>query len=103
MSESLVVRLDADTVRALEQLKRQIDAALPEDVAPPFTIAALARHSIRKWCDQQAKPVPNPCLTEEQQQDERRRLADAAEPAPATYADRFLGNVPGRGVIQTGG
>jgi len=64
MSESLVVRLDADTVRALEQLKRQIDDALPEGTMPPFTIAALARHSIRKWCDQQAAPVPNPCDAE---------------------------------------
>ncbi|MGM0913284.1 MAG: hypothetical protein ACQEXC_05780 [Pseudomonadota bacterium] len=91
MSESLVVRLDADTVRALEQLKRQIDATLPEGTMPPFTIAALARHSIRKWCDQQAAPVPNPCLTEEQQQEERRRLADALEPAPVDYAQRFLG------------
>ncbi len=93
MTQRLVVHLDADTVRALEQLKRQIDAALPEGTMPPFTIPALARHSIRKWCDQQAKPVPNPCLTEEQQQDERRRLADALEPAPADYGQRFLGGL----------
>ncbi|WP_445005473.1 hypothetical protein [Halomonas mongoliensis] len=93
MTQRLVVHLDADTVRALEQLKRQIDAALPEGTMPPFTIPALARHSIRKWCDQQAAPVPNPCQTEEEQQEARRRLADAAEPAPVTYADRYLGGL----------
>lgn len=79
MSESLVVRLDADTVRALEQLKRQIDDALPEGTMPPFTIAALARHSIRKWCDQQAAPIPNPCLTPDQQRDEAGALEQARQ------------------------
>ena len=96
MSKRLVVHLDADTVRALEQLKRQIDAALSEDAAPPFTIAALARHSIRKWCDQQAAPVPNPCLTPEQQQQAVRDLADALEPVgkhEATYIDRYFGRL----------
>lgn len=70
MSESLVVRLDADTVRALEQLKRQIDASLPDDVMPPFTLPALARHAIRKWCNLQAAPVPTPYDLDESEGDQ---------------------------------
>ncbi|MDN3523519.1 hypothetical protein [Halomonas ramblicola] len=77
--QPLNIRLDAGTVRRLEQLQRQINAELPEGVMPPFSLAALARHSIRKWCDQQFKPMPNPCLTEEQQREEERKLAQERE------------------------
>lgn len=65
--ENLVIRLDASTVRALDQYKRQIDAALPDGVLPPFSMAALARHSIQKWCEQNAAPVPRPWEKEEQE------------------------------------
>ncbi|WP_253449251.1 hypothetical protein [Halomonas sp. Y3] len=79
MSESLVVRLDADTVRRLEQMKRQIDSALPDGAIPPFTLAALARHSIRKWADHIAEPVPNPCLTPAQERDAAGALEQARQ------------------------
>lgn len=96
MSRTTVVRLDADTVRALEQLKAQIDASLPPDVVPPFTLPALARHAIRKHCEANAAPIPNPCLTEQQVQYERRRqdeerdvLRYGEKPANG-YADAFV-------------
>ncbi|MGY4876662.1 hypothetical protein ACLUEY_02100 [Vreelandella aquamarina] len=69
----MVIHVDADTVRALEQLKAQIDASLPADTMPPFTLAGLARHAIRKHCDANAAPIPNPCQSE----------------APSHYADAF--------------
>lgn len=55
--KAVTVHLDEHAVRALEQLKRQIDSQLPADVLPPFSIPALARHAIVKWCDQQAAAV----------------------------------------------
>lgn len=56
-SRTVTIHLDENAVRALEQLKRQIDSQLPDDVLPPFTIPALARHAIVKWCDHQAAAV----------------------------------------------
>lgn len=53
----MTVHLDERTVAALNQLKRQIEANAVGDV-PGFTLPELARHSIRKWCDKQAAPVP---------------------------------------------
>ena len=53
----MTVHLDERTVAALNQLKRQIEANAVSDV-PGFTLPELARHSIRKWCDKQAAPVP---------------------------------------------
>jgi hypothetical protein len=54
---ALTVHLDEDCMAALEQLKRQIDVNAPEGM-PPFSMPALARHAIRKWCDHAAAPVP---------------------------------------------
>lgn len=48
MCEPLTIRLDAETVALLESVKREIDAALPEGMAPPISLAALARHAIRE-------------------------------------------------------
>lgn len=56
-AKTVTIHLDENAVRALEQLKRQIDSQLPDDVLPPFTIPALARHAIVKWCDSQAAAV----------------------------------------------
>lgn len=53
----MTIHLDECTVAALKQLKRQIEANAVSDV-PSFTLPELARHSIRKWCDKQAEPVP---------------------------------------------
>lgn len=53
----MTIHLDEYTVAALKQLKRQIEANAVSDV-PSFTLPELARHSIRKWCDKQAAPVP---------------------------------------------
>lgn len=53
----MTVHLDEYTVAALKQLQRQIAANGVGDV-PNFTLPELARHSIRKWCDKQAAPVP---------------------------------------------
>lgn len=55
---TLTVHLDEDCVRVLLQLKRQIDTAMPEGAAPPFSLPELARHAVRKWCDHVAAPVP---------------------------------------------
>ena len=57
--KTMNVHLDEDCVHALEQLKRQIDALAPQGM-PVFTLQALARHAIRKWCDHVAAPVPAP-------------------------------------------
>lgn len=57
--KDMTVHLDEDTIAALEQLKRQIDAHAPNGM-PPFSLPALARHAIRKWCDHTAAPVPLP-------------------------------------------
>ena len=53
----MTINLDEFTVAALRQLKAQIERQAVGDV-PGFTLAELARHSIRKWCDKQAAPVP---------------------------------------------
>ena len=53
----MTIHLDEFTVSALKQLQRQIEAEAVAD-APGFTLTELARHSIRKWCDNQAAPVP---------------------------------------------
>ena len=53
----MTIHLDEFTVAALKQLQRQIAANAVGDV-PNFTLPELARHSIRKWCDKQAAPVP---------------------------------------------
>lgn len=55
---TLTIHLDEDCLAALEQLKRQIDVTAPEGM-PPFSMPALARHAIRKWCDHAAAPVPH--------------------------------------------
>lgn len=58
MSKSgMTIRLDECTVAALKQLKRQIEYEALRDT-PSFTLPQLARHAIRKWCDNQAAPVP---------------------------------------------
>lgn len=63
-TKGMTVHLDEHCVAALEQLQRQINAESTAG-APPFSLPALARHSIRKWCDHTAKPVPSPAdLTE---------------------------------------
>ena len=54
----MTIHLDEYTVLALKQLKAQIEAASVSADAPGFTLPELARHSIRKWCDNQAAPVP---------------------------------------------
>jgi len=56
-AKGMTVHLDEDCIRALNQLKRQIDAQAPDGM-PTFSIQALARHAIRKWCDREAAPVP---------------------------------------------
>lgn len=57
--DTMTIHLDAECVQALKQLKRQIDANAPDGM-PVFSLQALARHSIRKWCDHAAAPVPRP-------------------------------------------
>jgi len=56
-AKGMTVHLDEGCVSALNQLKRQIDAQAPDGM-PTFSIQALARHAIRKWCDREAAPVP---------------------------------------------
>lgn len=56
-AKGMTVHLDEGCVSALNQLKRQIDAQAPDGM-PVFSIQALARHAIRKWCDHVAAPVP---------------------------------------------
>ena len=63
-SKHLTVHLDEHTVSMLAQLKRQIDAERHPS-APPYSMAELARLSIRKWCDHQAAPVQHPWLGKE--------------------------------------
>jgi hypothetical protein len=63
-NKHLTVHLDEQTVSMLSQLKRQIDAERHPS-APPYSMAELARLSIRKWCDNQAAPVPHPWLVKE--------------------------------------
>ena len=57
--DTMTIHLDAECVEALKQLKRQIDANAPDGM-PVFSLQALARHAIRKWCDHTAAPVPRP-------------------------------------------
>lgn len=63
-NKHLTVHLDEHTLSMLAQLKRQIDAERHPS-APPYSMAELARLSIRKWCDNQAAPVPHPWLGKE--------------------------------------
>lgn len=58
-AKGMTVHLDEECVAALSQLKRQIDATAPAGM-PVFSIQALARHAIRKWCDHTAAPIPRP-------------------------------------------
>ena len=53
----MTVHLDEGCIRDLEYVKRCIDAQAGEH-APVFSLAALARHAIRKWCDHVAAPAP---------------------------------------------
>lgn len=55
-AKGMTVHLDEGCINALNQLKRQIDAKAPAGM-PNFSIQALARHAIRKWCDHEAAPV----------------------------------------------
>lgn len=57
--KNMTVHLDEDCIRNLEQLKRRLDAEAG-DHAPMFSLPALARHAIRKWCDHVAAPIPRP-------------------------------------------
>lgn len=67
--KTLTVHLDEDTVRALQQLQRTMQAESVLDT-PPFSLPALARHAIRKWCDNQARPIVKPWEKEANQQEE---------------------------------
>lgn len=53
----MTIHLDEGCIRALEQLKRRLDAEAGNH-APMFSLPALARHAIRKWCDHVAAPMP---------------------------------------------
>lgn len=53
----MTIHLDEGCIRDLEQLKRRLDAEAGEH-APVFSLPALARHAIRKWCDHVAAPMP---------------------------------------------
>ncbi|WP_286953505.1 MULTISPECIES: hypothetical protein [unclassified Pseudomonas] len=55
----VTIHLDEGCIRDLQQLKRRIDAQAGEH-APVFSLPALARHAIRKWCDHVAAPMPRP-------------------------------------------
>ena len=55
--KNMTVHLDEDCIRNLEQLKRRLDAEAGNH-APMFSLPALARHAIRKWCDHVAAPMP---------------------------------------------
>ena len=55
----MTIHLDEGCIRDLEQLKRRLDAEAGEH-APMFSLPALARHAIRKWCDHVAAPMPRP-------------------------------------------
>lgn len=56
----LTIHLDEDCLRDLLQLKRRLDAETGKYKLPVFTLPALARHAIRKWCDHVAAPMPRP-------------------------------------------
>ena len=55
----MTIHLDEDCIRNLEQLKRRLDAEAG-DKGPMFSLPALARHAIRKWCNHVAAPMPRP-------------------------------------------
>ena len=55
----MTIHLDEGCIRDLEQLKRRLDTEAGEH-APMFSLPALARHAIRKWCDHVAAPMPRP-------------------------------------------
>ena len=55
----MTIHLDEDCVRDLKLLKLRLDLEAG-DYAPMFSLPALARHAIRKWCDHVAAPLPRP-------------------------------------------
>lgn len=55
----MTIHLDEDCVRVLKLLKLRLDLEAG-DCAPMFSLPALARHAIRKWCDHVAAPLPRP-------------------------------------------
>ena len=55
----MTIHLDEDTVRGLKILKRRLDLETGMTL-PAFSLPALARHAIRKWCDHVAAPLPRP-------------------------------------------
>ena len=55
----MTIHLDEDCVRVLKMLKLRLDLEAGE-FAPVFSLPALARHAIRKWCDHVAAPLPRP-------------------------------------------
>ena len=55
----MTIHLDEDCVHALKMLKRRLDIEAG-DFAPMFSLPALARHAIRKWCSHVAAPCPRP-------------------------------------------
>lgn len=57
--KGMTIHLDEDCVRELKLLKRRLDLQAG-DHAPMFSLPALARHAIRKWCDHVAAPLPRP-------------------------------------------
>lgn len=57
--KGMTIHLDEDCVRELKLLKRRLDLESGM-VLPAFSIPALARHAIRKWCDHVAAPLPRP-------------------------------------------
>lgn len=58
-SKGMTIHLDEDTVRDLKMLKRRLDLETGMTL-PAFSLPALARHAIRKWCDHAAAPMPRP-------------------------------------------
>lgn len=58
-NKGTTIHLDEDCVRALKLLKLRLDLE-GGDLAPMFSLPALARHAIRKWCDHVAAPLPRP-------------------------------------------
>ena len=53
------IHLDEECVRALKLHKLRLDLEAG-DYAPMFSLPALARHAIRKWCNHVAAPLPRP-------------------------------------------
>ena len=57
--KGMTIHLDEYCVHDLKMLKRRLDIEAG-DFAPMFSLPALARHAIRKWCDHVAAPCPRP-------------------------------------------